>query len=114
MRTSIDIRVRIPVEEILDAVADDIAREVERQLAGPLKQLMDGGRVKPEAVPKVRPQPSDPTIDEAIAAVIAAVSRVEDARFSRDEQPANAALVKAALSLRKAKKSQSKKEIEHV
>lgn len=100
MRQSIEVRVRIPVADIVDAMADEVAREVERQVA-PLFKLQI-------PAPPLAPAPRRPVlnIDDAVMDVIAAVTRLENSTHTRDEGQALSALKKAAIALRTARKQQ--------
>lgn len=103
MKSSIDIRVRIPVADIVDAMSDEVAREVERQIAPFVP-------VPPAVERPARVLSPSASVDEAISAVVEAVTRLENSTHTRDEVPAVAALRKAALSLRSARKLQIQKE----
>ena len=92
----LELRVRVPVASILDAMADEVAREVERQIVA-FKSI------SPAPVSRQsRPVPA--TIEEAVDIVVDAVTRVEQSQFTRDEPASLAALHKACLALRTARK----------
>lgn len=105
MKGSIDIRVRLPLADIVDAMADEVAREVERQVAPFVR-----------GVPEVRriAAPASPSLEEAIDVMIQAVTRLDNSIRTRDEQSAMNALHKAAIALRRARKEHLKKEVNHV
>lgn len=105
MKGSIDIRVRVPLADIVDAMADEVAREVERQVAPFVRGALEVKRP---------PMVTAPSLDQAIDGVIQAVTRLDNSIRTRDEQPAMNALHKAALALRRARKEHLKKELSHV
>ena len=104
MKSSVDVRVRIPLADIVDAMADEVAREVERQVA-PFVRL-------PKGTAGINaPNPANPlSLEAAVDAVVQAVTRVDNSMHGKDEKPALQALYKAAIALRRVRKEHLKKE----
>jgi hypothetical protein len=97
MKSTIELRVRLPIADIMEALADDIAREVDRQVR-PYRAVM------PEFAAVERQISPVATLEWAVDGVIAAVTRLENSQHTRDEAPAIGALHKAALALRAARR----------